>query len=287
MDIDLYGHPDLRHLPLPERSRYIPQYDEEIIVHEGAFRRGKDHDNLPNSLTLNASRYHYCEACQTTWLVGSEGTESAKVHPSHDTLLHKNSRQSRRSMVVHVAGACFDDGATAGKFSAGIIFGPGSLYNLRKILRNPDTTKQTAVILAAANAVKHVREFVRPKREETVRAIGGTHSEHRWQDGSSWTTSNSECHRNEWMFRLIVVTDSSYVVECLCKHRRRWQLGLKSVDHRDNNGAPLPNGRLLGHLLKEINILSRDGVDVRRGLVDVCQNLRPTSHLRSITSPSR
>lgn len=70
MDIDLYGHPVLRHLPLPERSRYIPQYDEEIIGHEGAFRKEKDYDDLPNPLTLNASRYHYCETCQTTWLVG-------------------------------------------------------------------------------------------------------------------------------------------------------------------------------------------------------------------------
>lgn len=165
-------------------------------------------------------------------------------------------------MVVCIAGACSDDGATEGKFSAGIFFGPGSLYNLKKVLRNPDTTEQTAAILAATNAVKHVREFVRPKREETVRALGGTHSEHRWQDGSSWTTSHLECHRNKWMFRLIVVTDSRYLVECLCKHRGGWRLGLNSVDHRDNNGAPLSNGCLLVSLLKEINILSRDGVDV-------------------------
>jgi hypothetical protein len=64
------------------------------------------------------------------------------------------------------------------------------------------------------------------------------------------------------IFRLVIVTDSSYLVECLCKYKRAWRLAPNRVDLRDYNRAPLPDGPLLVRLLEEISELSRDGVDV-------------------------
>lgn len=254
-------HHNLRYLPHPERSRYIPQYDEEILGH-GAFQRDDYYNNPPDPVTLDVSRYHYCGACQTTWLVGFEGDASANVHPSHNTLLHRNSGQSRRSMVVHAPGVCPDGDAALGKSSAGIFFGPGSLHNVQNILPTFSLTKQTAEILAAADALYYVRKTVKPRREEIVLPTEGILSEHHWQDGSNWTTSRLERHRNNLIFRLIIVTDSSYLVECLCRYKQAWRLKPNSVDLRDYNGAPLPDGPLLVRLLEEINELSRDGVDV-------------------------
>ena len=114
--------------------------------------------------------------------------------------------------------------------------------------------------MAATAAVRQVRETVIPQREEIVRERQGIHLERRW--GDEWATPRLEYHRNNWVFRLIIVTDSSYLVECLCRYKQAWRLKPNSVDLRDYNGAPLPDGPLLVRLLEEINELSRDGVDV-------------------------
>ena len=168
-------------------------------------------------------------------------------------------------MVVHVSGVCLGDGDPPGKSSVGIFHGPGSSYSFNHLSPHRGPTKEIADIMAATAAVRYVHRTVRPKREELVRATDGTHLEHRWRDG--WITPRLECHRENWMFRLIVVTDSSYLVECLCKDRRDWQLNTQSVDFKDGKGAPLAYGALFIHLLEEIDLLSQAGVDVQWYLV--------------------
>jgi len=260
MDVDTYGYPTLRQLPHPEKSRYIPQYDEELLGPDAIARIAKDYNNLPDPDTPDKLRYFYCNACKTTWLIGFNGIRSAADHPFHNTLFHEVSGQAKRSMIVHVDGSCSGDGATSAKSSAGIVFGPRSPHNMNHVLSTPQPTKQTAEILAATAAVRHVRRNVRPDRVKIVREEEGTHVEHRWRD--NWTTPRLECHRNKWIFRLIIATSSSYLVESLCRTRRGWQLNTKIADYRDNKGAPLRNGALLVDLLEEIDILSRDGVDI-------------------------
>jgi hypothetical protein len=110
----------LRQLPYPERSRFVPQYDEEIWGRHEALRTGKDYINLPNDPTSGTLPTVYCGVCETTWLVGFDGVQSAKHHPFHNTLFHEYSGQSRRSTVVHVFAACSGDGATSGRSYAGI-----------------------------------------------------------------------------------------------------------------------------------------------------------------------
>ena len=259
MDTDLYGHRALRYLPLPELSRYMPQYDEQLLGYDEAFRIAAEDSNMPTPPTPVALPCVYCGACETTWLIGLQGRDSAEEHPSHDTLYHEDSRQSRRSMMVGVHGACSDDGAPSGRSSFGVFFGPQSSYNFSRIPNTPSPTKETAEIAAAAAAVRHVRKVVRPRREEMVRADVGIHFVDRWSIG--WTTPRFEHHRNKWIFKLIVITDSTYLVECLCRWRRGWYVEADSL-FGVKSGAPLLNGALLFNLLEEIDLLSRDGVDV-------------------------
>lgn len=258
LNLGLYGNAALKHLPIPERSRYRPENDEQLLRYHQIPRINTGYESLPIT-ERPAFRYVYCPDCQMTWLVGLEGEESAKNHPFHNTPFHKSIWQSRRSLVVHVHVACSDDGATSGKSSVGIFFGAGSPYNLKYIPATHDSTKQTAEILAATEAVRHVRRYVRPDREEIVRTKNDIHREDSWS--GPWSTPRLERHRNNWLFRLIVVTDSKYLVECLCSHRRFWQLKPDSVP-RVHNGAPLLNGALFVELLEEIDRLSREGVEV-------------------------
>jgi len=258
-DTDLYGHRALKYLPLPETSRYKPQYDEQLLGFNELFRIAAESRNPPISLTPATLPCTYCAACETTWLEGFKGLKSAEKHPSHNTLFHADSWQSRRSMVVGVYGACSDDGAPPGQSSFGVYFGPGSSYNLSSLANTPNPTKQTAEIVAAGAAVHHIRRTVGPRREEIVRANGGIHLDDLWPIG--WTTPRLERHRNNWIFKLIIITDSIYLVECLCKYRTGWHVEADSF-YGNSSGAPLLNGALLFKLLKEIDLLSRYGVDV-------------------------
>ena len=258
-DTDLYGHRVLKYLHLPETSRYKPQYDEQLLGFNELFRIAAESRNPPIPPTPATLPCTYCAACETTWLEGFEGLKSAEKHPSHNTLFHADSWQSRRSMVVGVYGACSDDGAPPGQSSFGVYFGPGSSYNLSSMANTPNPTKQTAEIVAAGAAVHHIRRTVGPRREEIVRANGGIHLDDLWPIG--WTTPRLERHRNNWIFKLIIITDSMYLVECLCKYRTGWRVEADSF-YGNSSGAPLLNGALLFKLLKEIDLLSRYGVDV-------------------------
>lgn len=250
-DVEMYGYPTYRQLSHPERFRFRPQLDEEV--------RG-DLNSPPNPEVYDVPPYHYCEACETTWLVGLDGPESARQHPSHNTRFHRHSGQSRRSMLVHMVGACSYDGDACGKPSCGIFFGPNSSYNISRFLKIPNPTKKAAEILAATAAVRYVRKMFRPKRETIIRSEGGIHLECRWQDG--WVTSPLEFYRNNWTFRLIVVTDSKYLVNSLCNDKGIWQLNPNIVHYRNAMGAPPAGDALFVDLLEEIDLLARDGVEV-------------------------
>jgi hypothetical protein len=258
MENGLYGHPALSHLPPPAKSRYMLEVDEQLLGYDAIFRM-TDEDRIPPLNQTPALPYVYCAACETTWLVGLEGEESAKNHPYHNTLFQRDSGQSRRSMVVRVKGTCSNDNAPSDKSSVEIFFGPGSSYNIISNLNTLSPTEQTAEILAATHAMCQVRKKVRSKREEIVRAKEGIYLEDRWSIG--WSTPRLERHRNNWIFRLIVITESTYLVECLWRHRQGWQLKPDSL-YRDSQGAPLLHGALFVDLLKEIDLLSRDGVEV-------------------------
>ena len=60
------GRPALLHLPHPERSRYVPQYDEQLLGQDEIFKIVKDYNNLPDPATSDTLRYRHCEACETT-----------------------------------------------------------------------------------------------------------------------------------------------------------------------------------------------------------------------------
>lgn len=133
-----YGYPTLKRLPQPKTSRYFPECDGQILGHHEVFRIAKDFENSRIPRTPVTVLPLYCRDCETTWLVGLNGVQSAEIHPSHNALFHNYSGQSRRSMMVHMHGACSGGSGVSRKSSAGIFVGPGSSYNLSHTLPLPD-----------------------------------------------------------------------------------------------------------------------------------------------------
>ncbi|GAB7334055.1 hypothetical protein MBLNU13_g06140t1 [Cladosporium sp. NU13] len=193
VNTEWYGHAAFKYLPIPETSQYMPERDEQLLGYDEAIRVAKGYTNMP---IAPAPDYVNCAACETTWLVGYQGLESAANHPSHNTLFHHYSWQSRRSMVVRVHGACSDDGATPGKSSMGVFFGPKSSYNTSGILPTPSPTKQTAEILAAISAVRCVRSTVKSSNEKRYNSKSSSNDCNNFKSSYGESSSNFKASSN-------------------------------------------------------------------------------------------
>jgi ribonuclease HI len=249
----------------PSLSRFIPQHDEQVLGPRNTIHIRTDYDIPPSPDTPDKLQFTYCRHCNATWLVGNNGSEAAKAHPSHNTHYHDFTGQSRRSLVVHVDGACPGNGPNSTRSSIGVYFGHGSSHNISRLLPESRPTNQTAELSAAIAALQHVRTSVRPQREVMVRAgpPDGVqfHTLCRWEDGK--ITTPTECLRNVWHFRLIIATDSAYLVNCLCQYRKDWTFNAQTQTYYTRNGKAVKNSALFAELVKEIDLISRVGVQVQ------------------------
>ncbi|RKK10407.1 hypothetical protein BFJ66_g17584 [Fusarium oxysporum f. sp. cepae] len=166
-------------------ARFIPQRDEEILGPA----------NTRNTLT------------NPDWLVGEKGPDAAASHLSHHTLVH-NYSGARRSLVVFIDGACPANGPAALQASVGVYFGPESPKNISRLIDTSRPTNQLAEITAAVEAMRQVRSVVVPERRILLK-------------GSSPRTT-PDTLRDARRFRLVLATDSSYLVDCMCKYMPQW-----------------------------------------------------------------
>ena len=182
--------------------------------------------------------YHFCEVCSLTWLVGKAGATAARSHPSHHTFVHSYSG-ARRSLVVWLDGACPDNGNNAKHAGIGVYFGPNSSHNISQLLLAPTgnqgpATGNKAELAAAAAALQTVRCKVVPP--------GG------------YFVDDPE------RLRLVAVTDSSYLVDCMCEHMPNWT----EVDGVlfNKKGEKIANSESFLKVRREVSELSEVGVQV-------------------------
>ncbi|KAI1412816.1 hypothetical protein F5Y13DRAFT_162716 [Hypoxylon sp. FL1857] len=229
-------------------NRFMPQWDEQLLGPSNTLMIKIGYDKPPNPLTPNELHLNYCQDCELTWLEGNAGSEAALSHPSHHTHAHVYAG-TNRSLVVFIDGACPFNGQELFTtfLSIGVYFGRGSPYNVSKCLDDvPRPSNQKAEIAAALEAMRHVRQNIEPTRRALIR---------------NTLPRGSEDHRRDIRrFRLVIATDSSYLVECLSDRISKWSL--TNGVYMNEKGRAITNSEGFMRLNNEVDALSRVGIQV-------------------------
>ncbi|TDZ44690.1 hypothetical protein CTRI78_v009421 [Colletotrichum trifolii] len=219
----------------------MPQWDEQVLGPASAIQIRKDYNNPPYPLTPDQLNLHYCRNCQLTWLDGNLGVPSPHAY-------HSIYANTDRTVVVFADGTCPPSTSLATIPSIGVYFGSESVYNISKRGANDGRlpTRQAAEIAAAAEALRKVRQTVEPVRRAMIRGMLPFAAE--------------DCRRDMRQFRLVVATDSAYVVESMCKRIKYWTAA--NGTYRNVNSHLITNGRGFAELTDEVAKLSMMGIQV-------------------------
>lgn len=192
-------------------ARFLPQWDEQVLGPGNTFALKKNYERPPKPLPVSALELSPCSTCHLIWLVGEVGKAAAADHPSHHTYTHEYAG-SNRSLIVYADGACLMNGTSAARAAIGVHFGQQSKFNISELFNlSGQHSNQRAELHAVARALEVVRTHVLPeRRRHTERAKGG---------------HDKRAVRDTMHLRLIITTDSSYVVEGMCSHIQKWTVG--------------------------------------------------------------
>ncbi|KAL7904016.1 hypothetical protein GGI35DRAFT_464305 [Trichoderma velutinum] len=224
-------------------ARFIPQRDEQILGPANVI--DVIVDPKPPAVQIPLI---YCNICGVNWLVGEKGPEAAADHPLHYTLDHIYSGTSR-SLVVFIDGACPANGPAALQASIGVYFGPKSPKNISRLINTIRPTNQLAEITAALEAMRQVRSIIVPERRALLK--------------SSLPRNNRHALRDPNHFRLILATDSSYLVDCMCEFMPQWAFDETERVYCNRRGDVIKNSEGFKMLYEETELLSAVGVQVQ------------------------
>lgn len=229
-------------------NRFMPQWDSQILGPANTYKLNQDSSNPPKPLPLSTLKLHECERCNLTWLIGELGEAAARGHPSHHTYSHIYAGTSR-SLVVFVDGACSLNGSLNAKGGIGVHFGSASKYNVSEAFDLQGTpTNQRAELYAVARALELVRKQVMPQRKLEV-------------EGAA-RDRDSDGIRDLVRTRLIITTDSSYVVEGMCSHFENWRYNEAKGALVNKKNKVVNNSDDFLRIKREVEDLSMIGVQV-------------------------
>ena len=229
-------------------ARFIPQWDQQLLGPANTFRIQQDYDHPPTPSAATTLNLHHCRDCQLTWLIGENGPVAAASHPSHHTYLHIYAGTSR-SILVFVDGACSSNGSVNARAGVGIYFQDGSKFNISEAFTLQGVaTNQRAELHAVARALEVVRTQVMPERRTHVSNAEGGHQ--------------PAAVRDTKRLRLIVTTDSSYVVEGMCAHFQQWTVDKTNGTIKNKRGKVVKNSEGFLRIKSEVEALSIVGVQV-------------------------
>lgn len=133
-------------------------------------------------------------------------------------------------------------GSPQARAGMGAYFGPNSRYSISEALPPPvdgsAPTSQKAELTAAARTLRTVCSRVVPARQALCMGQDATH------------------------FRLVMATDSSYLVECMCEHLPNWTENAATGVLQNKHGKAVANSTGLLEVLGEVRALSKVGVQV-------------------------
>ncbi|KAM0263014.1 hypothetical protein ACHAQJ_001392 [Trichoderma viride] len=148
-----------------------------------------------------------------------------------------------------IDGACPANGPAAFQASVGVYFGPESPNNISRLIDTDPPTNQLARITAAVEAMRQVRSVIVPKRCILLE--------------KGWAAFRTFIQKDSRRFRLVLVTDSSYLVECMCKHMPQWTFDEANGVYSNRRSDIIRNSEGFAMLNKEMELLSLVGVQVQ------------------------
>ncbi|KAG9647584.1 ribonuclease H-like protein, partial [Aureobasidium melanogenum] len=187
---------------------------------------------------LSSQASAYCEKCELTWMVAAPGfADQEDVFqdcPFHDSL--EADCAERRTPSIHVDGACPGNGTKSAVGGIDIYFGPSSPYNLsalvaRKISQPP--TSQQAELTAATRALEIIREKCMPTRRQLVETY-------------ILFPCHTECWAMSFPFRVIIITDSAHLYDCMTSHLMVWRWDPKTQVYTNKKSGSRDAGRERG-----------------------------------------
>jgi ribonuclease HI len=137
---------------------------------------------------------------------------------------------------LYIDGACPGNGTPSAKGGIGVYFGRDSPFNISETLLGPNPTSQSAELLAAYAALRQIIFVASQKKGLEL---------------------------------FIVVTDSAYVVDCLCKYVYKWKVN----GWKNSKGNDVANRDLIEPLDKMLDEMSKTGIDVLFWKADRSQNV--------------
>ncbi|KAI4860571.1 hypothetical protein F4820DRAFT_436386 [Hypoxylon rubiginosum] len=211
----------------------------------------------PDTLPLN-----YCEECGLTWLESKADFKAeicpnpeayfkpepgSKVEPISQealSLTHVYRPSIPRSVVVFFSGISIQQQqSTVG--SVGVYFGPDSPYNFSQ--RQGGAWSHRAIDLKAAlEALRKVRQSVDAERQTLI--------------CNSMPKGDKDSWGNIKRFRLVAATDSSCVVDWLCRELKTWTL--VGSTYVNTKGEPVKESRGLLVIKEELEALAKAGIQV-------------------------
>lgn len=255
-------HPAPVDMLIGNAARFIPQIDVELLgnLAATAARTNFNYDtDIPGPLAPGALVLEACEDCGLTWLRGKAGTTSIKKHPQHHSYV-ESEFEKHRTIVVHAHGAISGAGEAA-VVGVGVCY--CSAYAYGDVSETPAIghrtvwTKDNVALAAAFRALFGVFVGVLSRLREVHKG---------WEE-----------RRELQQFRVVVATDSRYVVESMCMMGERWIVEESEgkvkgeagkVVRKKKNGEEVKNSQGLIHAYNMVDWLARRGVQVQWCLVD-------------------
>ncbi|KAH0404671.1 ribonuclease H-like protein, partial [Aureobasidium melanogenum] len=203
----------------------------------------------------NSQASAYCEECGLTWMVATpdfaDQEDVFQDCPFHNSL--EADRAERRTLFVHIDGACPGNGTKSAVGGIGIYFGPSSPYNLSALVtRNfaQPPTSQQAELTAATRALELIREKCMPARRQLVNTY-------------ILCPCHTECWAMSFPFRIVIITDSAYLFDCMTSHLMVWRWDPKiQVYTNKKSGKSIINSRYIRNIVKAVEMLAERGVQV-------------------------
>jgi ribonuclease HI len=150
--------------------------------------------------------------------------------------------------MVFIDGAYPANGPAAVQASIGVHFGPGLPKNISRIIDTENPMNQLAEITAALEAMHIVRSTVIPERRSLVRA--------------SLPGASPDQRRDVSYFRLILGTNSSYLVDCIYEYISDWTLDKQNKVYYNRHRQVIKNSEGFRILYKETKLLFMVGMQV-------------------------
>ncbi|KAK6007130.1 hypothetical protein QM012_006138 [Aureobasidium pullulans] len=204
---------------------------------------------------LSSQSSAYCEECGLTWLVAApdlaDEEDVWQDCPFHNSL--ERDGAGRRTLFVHIDGACPGNGTNSAVGGIGIYFGPSSPYNLsalfnRDIVQPP--TSQQVELIAAIRALEIIREKCMPARRELVKKV-------------ILCPCHTECWAISFPFQIVLITDSAYLFHCMTSHLVIWRWDPKTQGYTNKkSGKSIMNSKYIRNVVKEVEMLAERDVQV-------------------------